>query len=194
MSKKPAPADDNETQDAPKAKRSTLKLALFALVPLVLAGGSYAGWIFLMAPHAGAAHASAEEGAHGEAQGHHATDEDPIRTEALSPEIRAESTVTQTFALSVLIADTCGAPAVPALQAAAEAEALADGAIVNLSWMAAVRRTRGLTQKSCSYLYGEVEDAEAKLTKVAAPAKGGHGEEAGGHGDEEAGGHETPAH
>ena len=71
MSKKPAKAaaDDstNDGEAAPK-KRSKLKLALFALVPLVLTGGGYAGWTFYFAP-AGDAHAAAEKDGH-EADGH----------------------------------------------------------------------------------------------------------------------------
>ena len=141
-------------------------LALAALAPLVLAGGGYAGWTLFLSPAAADAHA-----------GHEGGHEDMMKVASISPEIRAETSATQTYALSVLIADTCGAPDVPALKAASEAEALADGAVVNLSWEAAVRRTRELTQKTCGYLWSEIEDAEAKLAQASAPkshAPGGH--------------------
>jgi hypothetical protein len=175
-----AAPDTEQTGEAPVAKkRSKLMLALFALVPLVLAGGGYAGWTVFLAP------ASATD-AHA-ASGHDGGEADMMEVASISPEIRAETSATQTYALSVLIADTCGAPAAPALKAASEAEAHADAALVNLSWIAAVRRTRGLTEKTCGYLWSEIEDAEAKLAHASAPAKGGHGAK-------ETGGHGKPAH
>ena len=193
MSKKPEttkPATGGDADATPK-KRSRLKLALVALLPLVLAGGAYAGWTFFLAPggdeaHAEAALHDAEPGHEAASEGHAA--EDMMKVSSIAPEIRAETSATQTYALSVLMADQCGAPPAPALKAASEAEALADGAIVNLSWEAAVRRTRGpLTEKACGYLWGEVEDAELALAAPAAPAKGGHGEPA-------ADAHAKPAH
>ncbi len=171
---KTAPEIDETGESPVSKKRSKLMLALFALVPLVLAGGGYAGWTFFLAP------ASATD-AHA-ASGHDGGEADMMKVASISPEIRAETSATQTYALSVLIADTCGAPAAPALKAASEAEAHADAALVNLSWIAAVRRTRGLTEKTCGYLWSEIEDAEAKLAQASAPKS------------HDTGGHDKPAH
>src|SRR5688572_8805630 len=124
MSKKPAdtkavtPAEDGKA--APN-RRSKAKLALAALVPLVLAGGGYAGWTFLMAPAASEAHAEAAQGGHGEPvqnahgeAGHGA--EDPMKVSSIATEVLAETSATHTYALSLLIADTCGASKAPALK------------------------------------------------------------------------------
>ena len=184
MSKKPAdtkaatPTADAEA--APK-KRSKAKLALAALVPLVLAAGGYAGWTFFMAPAATEAHAEAPQGGQGEAvqnaqaeAGHGG--EDPMKVSSISTEVLAETSATHTYALSVLIAGTCGASKAPALKAASEAEALENGTLVNLSWMGAARRAKALTDKACGYMLGEIESAERALAAPVAPAKGGHGE------------------
>ena len=161
-----------EGEAAAKPKRSKLKLALFALVPLlVLGGGGYAGWAFFLAPDpaAGAAHGEAAEG-HGEGHGDgHGTDATTVS--ALLPDVRPQVSATHSYAVAVIIADICGAPPVPALKAASEAEAAADGAMVNASWIAAVARTRTLDAKNCSYLWTEVEGAEWKAAQGAAPAK-----------------------
>jgi hypothetical protein len=37
--------------------------------------------------------------------------------------------------------------------------------LVNQSWTAAARRTRGITQKTCNYLWAEIEAIEAKLVR-----------------------------
>ena len=169
---KPAAAPDADQSPAPR-KRSKLKLALLALVPLLLAGGGFAGWTVFMAPQAAA------EGDHAEAGGEHA----PMVALALPPEIVAESTYTHSYALSVLIARDCGRVRVGALKAAAEEEARADGALASLSWEAANRRIATLDEKSCSHMLGEVTAANAKAQRVAdekaaaaekGKAKGGH--------------------
>ena len=168
-----APDDEAEAAAAPK-KRSKVKLALLAIVPLMLLGGGYAGWALYLAPWplAEAAHAEAKaegHGATGEAVEAHG--EDPMIVSALPLEVLAETSSTHTYALSVLISAKCGSPAVPALKAASEAEAASNGPLVNLSWAAAVRRTKGLSEKTCDYLWGEVDAAEAKLSHGAAPAE-----------------------
>jgi len=133
MSKKPEKtgADTAANADAPK-KRSKLKLALFALVPLLLVGGGgYAGWAFYLAP-AGAEQAEPgdEHAAEGEA-GHETPD--PVQVSAVPSEIAAETSFTHSFALSVILADDCGVVPVEALKAASDEEAKADGLLVNLS-------------------------------------------------------------
>ena len=149
MSQEPAEtgaASDDEA-DAPAAprKRSKIKLALLAFVPLVLAGGGYAGWTLYLAPWPldQAAHgveAKAEgHGAMAEGEGGHG--EDPMTVSALPLDVLAETSSTHTYALSVLIAAKCGSPPVPALKAASEEEAKSNGMLVNQSWTAAARRT-----------------------------------------------------
>ncbi|MCC0040221.1 MAG: hypothetical protein H6893_14805 [Brucellaceae bacterium] len=172
MSKKPAKAaaDDstNDGEAAPK-KRSKLKLALFALVPLVLAGGGYAGWTFYLAP-AGDAHAAAEKDGH-EADGHAADGAeaaDPVQVAAIPLDIAAETSFTHSYALGVIIAHACGAAQVPSLKAASEAEAKADGLLATLSWEAAARRTSILDDKNCRYLKAEVYNADGKAARLAA--------------------------
>lgn len=169
MSKKPAkaaaPAD--ASADEPPKKRSKVKLAIFALVPLLLAGGGYFGYTKFFAKPADAAghqEASAEGGEHGA---------DPLKVAAIEPEILAETSATHSFALSVLLANRCGPSEVPNLKTASETEAHADGMLVSLSWQAAARRTLTTTRDSCGKLLGEIEAAEAKL---AVPAKGKGGE------------------
>lgn len=169
-------ASDYEA-DAPAApkKRSKIKLALLAIVPLVLAGGGYAGWALYLAPWplGEAAHAieakAGEHGATADGEGGHG--EDPMTVSALPLEVLAETSSTHTYALSVLIAAKCGSPTVPALKAAAEEEAESNGMLVNLSWAAAARRTGGLSPKTCDYLWAEIDAAEAKLAHGAAPAQ-----------------------
>lgn len=171
MSKKPAkaatPADASDDEQ-PK-KRSKVKLAIFALVPLLLAGGGYFGYTkFLAKPADAAGHheASAEGGEHGA---------DPTKVSAIEPELAAETSATHSFALSVLLANRCGPSEVPNLKTASETEAHADGVLVSLSWQAAARRTMTTTRDSCGRLLAEIDEAEKKL---AAPVKGkgGHGE------------------
>ena len=89
---------------------------------------------------------------------------------ALPLEVLAETSATHTYALSVLIADRCGSLPAPALKAAAEEEAEGNGLLVSLSWSAAARRTRKATEKTCDYLWAEVQAAEAELANAGAPA------------------------
>lgn len=151
-----------EKADIPK-KRSKLKLALVALAPLALAGGGYAGWTLYAAP-GGEAHA--ESGPDG------------MKVAAITPEVAAETSFTHSYALSVLIAPRCGIARVPGLQAASEAEARADGRLVNLSWLAAARRAADLTGISCDHLRQEVREAEYRAVTLAqgrgALQKSGH--------------------
>lgn len=139
-----------EKADEPK-KRSKLRLALLALAPLLLAGGGYAGWTVYAAPG---------EGPHGEDR------PDAMRVAAITPEIAAETSFTHSYALAVLMARQCGAARVPGLQAASEAEAKADGRLVNLSWLAAARRAADLTELSCDHLRQEVRDAEYRAVAL----------------------------
>lgn len=161
-SKAAAPAAGKEAAPAPK-KRSKLKIILLAVMPLVGAGGGYAGWVF----YAGA---SSAEAAHGEAAGgeggEHGQDEGHIA--AIPPEVAAETSATYSFALSELLKTQCGAVGAEALKAASEAEAKADGTLVNLSWMAALRRVGSITQKSCNRILVEIDMAEAKAARRAA--------------------------
>lgn len=154
---------------APKAKRSKLKLALLALVPLLAAGGGYAGWtMFVGEAEAVAGHEG--EGGHDEAHAEKAHGDE------LPAEIRAETTFMHSYALSVLIAPDCGRYQPEALKKAAEAEAAADGTLAHLSWMAAARRAGELGKRSCGYLLAEIQGADARATQAAAPVKapGGH--------------------
>lgn len=165
---KPAAASDTSAADAPK-KKSKLKLALLVLAPLVLAGGGYAGWtMFLAAPGGEEAHASESGEDHGA---------DEIKVSAVPAEIAAETSFTHSFALSVLLAQRCGVVDAAALKAASDEEAIADGALVSLSWQAAARRVATLTEKSCGHMMAEIVGADAKATRLAAeklaPEKGG---------------------
>jgi hypothetical protein len=157
------PAAAAEGGAAAQPKRSKLKLALFALLPLLLlGGGAYAGWAFFLATGpAGAA-------AHGEGGEGHGTG---AKVSALLPDPRPQVSASHSYAVAVIIADVCGVLPVPALKAASEAEAAADGAMVNASWIAAVARTRTLDAKNCSYLWTELEGAEWKAAQGPAPAK-----------------------
>ncbi len=167
MSKKPAAKTAPEAKDGAEApkKRSKLKLALIALLPVVLAGGGYGGWIGYskyFAPPAEAAHGEAA------ADGEHAPAPDPVEVSAVPTEIAAETSFTHSYAISILIAPSCGsAGQVDALKAASDEEARADGMLASLSWQAAARRTVDLTQKSCSYMRSEVIAAENKAAGIA---------------------------
>lgn len=164
---KPAGEAAAESAEAPK-KRSKLMLALFAAVPLVLAGGGYGAWaVFFAAPAEAEVHA---------AEAHHKPD--PEAEAAAWRAIASESSFTHSFALSVLIQGKCGRVRAPALKEASDAEAKLDGLLAQLSWMAASRRADLMTEKSCGYLVAEIEDANAKAyrlaTEKAEKAKGAH--------------------
>lgn len=152
-------AEAAEAAGAPK-KRSKLMLAVLATVPLVLAGGGYAGWTLFLANPDGAG----EETARAEAEQHAP---DPVVVAALPTELAAESSYTHSFALSVLIREKCGGRRAPALKAASEEEARADGLLVQMSWVSAARRATALSDKSCGYLLGEVAKADEKAAMVA---------------------------
>src|SRR5690606_11614867 len=124
---------------------SKLRLALAALVPLVLGGGGYTGW----AVHAKQADAEAA-----------------AARVVVPPEVAAESSFTQAFALAVLIAADCGRVHVPALRAASDAELRDDGSFANASWLAAARRVAATTERSCGYLRKEVREAEFRAAKL----------------------------
>jgi hypothetical protein len=144
---KPAASISAKADDA-SGRRSRVKLAALALAPLLLAGGGYAGWTVYAAPRPG-------EGA-----------PDAMKVAAIPPEVAAESSFTQAFALSVLIAPDCGMARVPALRTASDAEAHADGNLVNLSWLAAARRVAATTEISCDYLRAEVRRAEFRAAEL----------------------------
>lgn len=169
--KKEKPAKETkavEGSDAgAKKKRSPLKLALFALLPLLLAGGGYAGWTFFMAGDEEAV-ASEGEGGHAVAEGDgHAEGQDPTHVSALPLEIKAETSFTYSYALSELLKRQCGSVRVDSLKAAAEEEARADGMLVNLSWIAANRRLGTVTEKSCEYMRAEIGNADGKAYVMA---------------------------
>lgn len=175
MSKKPAkPAAKPTAADAADAprKRSKARLVLTGIVPLLLAGGGYAGWTFFLQDHlaGGEAHAAAVEGEHAAENGGEAHGEavpEASRVPALPPEIAAETSFTYSFALSQLLAERCGAVNAPALQAASEAEARTDGLLVNLSWQAAHRRSGTVTERSCDYMRAEIWSAESRARRLA---------------------------
>lgn len=152
--------------DAP-SKRSKLKLALFAAVPLLLAGAGYGAWAMFLA---GPAEAVVHEDGHAKP--------DPEAEAAAWRAIASESSFTHSFALSVLIQPTCGRVRAPALREASDAEAKGDGLLAQLSWVAAARRADVMTEKSCGHLVTEIEDANAKAYKLATAKdkgkKGGH--------------------
>lgn len=150
------------------AKRSKLKLALLACVPLVLAGGGYAGWTF----YAAANEAHAAEGPklpHGI---------DPSRVEAQKAESAPESTFTYSLALSEFLKKECGAMRVEALKVASATEAENDGALVHKSWMAAARRAETVTDISCYRMQFEIFKADARAagggSQTSAAKAGGH--------------------
>jgi hypothetical protein len=178
---KPAPAKAAESGEAPKKKRSPLKLVILALVPLLLAGGGYFGWTFF-AGEAGEDTAHASEGS-AEGEGHGETDGTHVASVPL--EIAAETSWTYSYALSELLNGKCGKLRVEALKAASEEEAATDGKLVNLSWMAANRRIGTLTERSCEYIVAEILNADGKAIwqaqEAAAAAKAAEG------------GHEAPA-
>lgn len=149
MSKKP----ETKAPSRLATMRPKLKLAGMAFVPLVLAAGSgYAGWAYYL-------------GANAEAAGHRAQVPPPI-----SREIAAETSFTHNFAIATIIDGKCGRVNVPALKKASDAEALADGALANLSWHAASRRTHSLDEISCRHFVAEVRAAELRAAKLAKPA------------------------
>lgn len=190
MSKKTDKAPAAETSAEPK-KRSKLKLAIFALVPLLLGGGGYAGWtMFLAGPDEEAQAAEVAEG--GDHSPDHAPKKpDPIRVAAIRLEVASETSFTYSFALSELLKAQCGKVNVEALKAASDKEAENDGVLVSLSWQAATRRLTTITEKSCDYMRAEITAADNKALALAQPAtaKGGHGEAKGGHGEAKADGH-----
>ena len=164
---KAAAAAPPETPAAPK-KRSKVKLALFAVAPLVLAGGGYAGWPFVApAIGLGSADHAAVEG-HVEGESGHGTDQTHVS--ALPPEAVAEGSAAYSFALSELLKGICGEMRVDALRAASEAEAKTDGAMVHLAWIAANRRVGTVTEISCDLMVSEVARAEHE---AAGAAEGG---------------------
>lgn len=158
MSKKKAKAAAAaDTETTPK-RRSKLRLIMLAGLPPVLAGAGYAGWIFFGAPALGLG------GEHAEAAG---DGKDAVHVAALPPEIRAETSFTYTFALSELLKEKCGATRVTGLRAASTEEAKADGALANLSWIAANRRASALTQESCGKILAEIDRGEIKAAALA---------------------------
>ena len=164
---KAAPAAKAEAGDKPAKKRSKLKLALFALVPVLLAGSGYGAWAMFIAkpevtisPEEEHAKAVAAEKAAAQAAG-----------------AAAETSATYSLALAELLKPVCGTIGVKALKAASEAEAHADGVLVNNSWQAANRRMGSITADSCGRLLWEIERAEQAAAGGGAekkPAKGGH--------------------
>ena len=153
--------------EAPKKKRSIVKLALFALVPLLLAGGGYAGWtMFLAAPfeeHGAGEHGAevaegeaAEGGAHGEAA------PDAMHVSAVDYTIAAETSFSYAYALSEMLTDMCGTVDTASLKVEAEKEAHADGLLVHHSWAAAHRRMGTITDRSCSMMLAEVMNADGR--------------------------------
>ncbi|MGN6143006.1 MAG: hypothetical protein ACTHOP_05385 [Mesorhizobium sp.] len=162
MTKSPArsakPAPSKIAGDGPKT-RSGRKLALRVLAPLVLAGGGYAGWMLLAGAEAGAVARTADgEGGQGK---------DAMQVSSISTELAAETSFTHTYALSVLIAPRCGVANAPALKAASDAEAHADGMLATLSWQSAARRTAATTEKSCVFLRQEVTEGELRAMELA---------------------------
>lgn len=156
----------------PKKKLPLVKLAIFLAVPLLLAGGGYAGWtMFLAAP--GEEHAA--EGEHGEGA------PDALHVSAIDYSIAAETSYTYTLALSVMLKDMCGATRTTALEAEADKEMQSDGKLVHLSWEAAYRRLGTLGVSSCDYMVSEIMDADGKArdsqlaaAEAAKKAEGGH--------------------
>lgn len=160
MSKSPAKtAKPVSPKTAPPArKRRGWTLALLALMPLLAAGGGYAGWTLFTGDADAAAHAAGSAGGQGA---------DSTQTASISTELAAETSFTHAFALSVLVAPRCGAANTQALKAASDAEARADGMLATLSWQAAARRTAATTEKSCVFLRQEVTEAELRAMELA---------------------------
>lgn len=169
--KKAKTAAPAASPDAPK-KRSMVKLALVAVLGFaVLGGGGYGAWAYLLAP-------APEQ--HVEEEGHGGVD--PQKVAALKAEAAAETSATYNFALSQILKGRCGALKVDALKEASDAEAVHDGLLVQMSWLAALRRAGTVTEASCDRMLAEIDRAEVKAEGGGAPAAGGHGEKpAGGH-------------
>lgn len=186
MSKKPE-KPKTDAADAPK-KRSVVKLAILAVVPLALAGGGWFGWTQYQAS------VVAHEAELAEAEAAARLEADMIKVSTVPTEIAAETSFTHSFALSVILAKECGVVPVDALKAASDEEAATDGLLVNLSWVAAARRTEALNEKTCRRLLNEVVGADAKAAEIAAarlapPAEDGHGAAADSHGAKPDDGH-----
>lgn len=163
------PATEFPEGEAAPGKRSKLKLVLLAAVPLLLAGGGYVGWMqFMAAPAEAAGHGEAATGEHGR---------DAMLVASVPSEAEAQTSATHSYALSVLLEQRCGAFRVPALKAASDDEARADGLLASMSWAAATRRLEALTEKSCTMLTSEVLNAEVRARELAeakaAAEKGG---------------------
>ena len=173
---KAAPAAPSDTPPAPK-KRSKMKLAVLGLIPVLLAGGGYAGWLFA-GPMLGLGAAEAAAPHEGEQADHGI---DATHVSALPPEVVAETSFTYTFALSELLKRECGAAQVSALKAASDTEAKADGAMVNLAWIAANKRLETLTSASCDKMFSEIGRAEMKAAELAGPAEDTHKPKASAH-------------
>ncbi|MBX3576593.1 MAG: hypothetical protein KF723_05250 [Rhizobiaceae bacterium] len=168
--------------ETPKKKRSIVKLAIFALVPVLLAGGGYAGWtMFLAAPaeqHAAEAAASEVEGGEHGAEG--APDE--MHVSAVDYTIAAETSFSYALALSEMLTEMCGTVDTAALEVEAGKEAHADGMLVHHSWAAAYRRMGTITDRSCSMMLAEIMNADgrayarqAEAVKADKKASGGGG-------------------
>jgi hypothetical protein len=171
----------SDYDEVPPNKGSKLKLIILALVPLVLAGGGYLGWIeFFAAAPAAAARQGDEAAEAGAAEGGEAGEPDALKTAAVPSEGETQTSFTHSYALSVLLERTCGRYRVPALKAASDEEALSKGLLATMSWAAATRRVAELTDKSCDLLSSEILDADAKAAAIAEAkakaAKGGHAE------------------
>ena len=162
MTKSPAKAAPAQPDTAPKG-RSWLKLAGLVVAPLLLAAAGYASGAY----HAGMM--AAAGGAH-EAPGEGAA-KAPMVVSAMPSEIAAETSLTHSYALSVLISARCGALVADALKAASDKEAEADGRLVSLSWQAAARRTAILDERNCEYMLAEVAGAEHKARRIAEAAR-----------------------
>jgi hypothetical protein len=153
MTKKPESKPAAGGAEKPQAKRSKLKLALFALVPLVLAGAGYGGWTF----YASAAH---------HPDGDHAGKPDPIAVSAVPTEIAAESSFTHSHGLARIIEHRCGRIRIDQLKTLSQEEARADGMLAALSWEAAARRTAALNDMTCPRFLSEIRSANAKAAAV----------------------------
>lgn len=153
MTKKPESKPAAGGSEQPQARRSKLKLVLFALVPLVAAGAGYGGWTF----YATAAH-------HSDAG--HAGKPDPIAVSAVPTEIAAESSFTHSHGLARIIEHRCGRIRIDQLKTLSEEEARADGMLAALSWEAAARRTAALDDTTCPRFLSEIRTANAKATAV----------------------------
>ena len=158
MGKKATKTEDRAAGGTPQPKgKSRLKLAVLALMPVLLAGGGYAGWTFFSAPDA-QAEAVAEEAGH------------PAAAVPSAPplDLLAENSFTHSLAIAVMIRNECGKVYVPQLLEASNAEAKENGELANLSWMAAARRIGPLTEKTCGHLLAEVETANARAAQAVA--------------------------